>query len=88
VLRNGRMIHRFPDMCTFSVDHAIIVPYDEGDLAQPQIPMRTLYNRWTIEIEFLKRRNTVYVNGVNIRVCDSMSTSVCDKPDLRCRILK
>ncbi|KAG1843313.1 hypothetical protein DFJ58DRAFT_731729 [Suillus subalutaceus] len=47
-------------------DHATILPYNEGDLEQPQIPIRTLYNRWTIDVEFSKHRNVVYMEGVNV----------------------
>ncbi|KAG1829211.1 hypothetical protein DFJ58DRAFT_848823 [Suillus subalutaceus] len=49
-------------------DHATILPYNEGDLEQPQIPIRTLYNRWTIDVEFSKHRNVVYMEGVNVSV--------------------
>ncbi|KAG1859388.1 hypothetical protein C8R48DRAFT_774726 [Suillus tomentosus] len=48
-------------------DHVIILPYDEGDLEQRQIPVKTLYNRWTIDIQFSKDRQLSSVNGVNIR---------------------
>ncbi|KAG2045376.1 hypothetical protein BDR06DRAFT_1063751, partial [Suillus hirtellus] len=48
-------------------DHATILPYDEGDLEQRQIPVKTLYNRWTIDIQFSKNRQLSSVNGVNIR---------------------
>ncbi|KAG1784507.1 uncharacterized protein HD556DRAFT_1315019 [Suillus plorans] len=51
-------------------DHANIVPYDEEDIAQHQIPTMTLYNRWTIDIEFSRRRNVMYMEGVNIRLTE------------------
>ncbi|KAG2057313.1 hypothetical protein BDR06DRAFT_969501 [Suillus hirtellus] len=47
-------------------DHATILPYDEGDLEQHQIPVKTLYNHWTIDIQFSKNRQLSLVNGVNI----------------------
>ncbi|KAG2108264.1 uncharacterized protein F5147DRAFT_652980 [Suillus discolor] len=46
--------------------HATILSYNEGDIEQPQIPSKTLYNRWTIHINFSKTRNIVYIDGVNI----------------------
>ncbi|KAG2108244.1 uncharacterized protein F5147DRAFT_652963 [Suillus discolor] len=47
-------------------DHATILPYDEGDLEQPQKPLKTLYNRWTINIQFSKDRKHGSVDGVNV----------------------
>ncbi|KAG1718053.1 uncharacterized protein EDB91DRAFT_1090354 [Suillus paluster] len=46
--------------------HATILRYDEGDLSQPQIPTETLYHRWTMNMHFVNRGNTVYLDGVNI----------------------
>jgi hypothetical protein len=43
------------------------MPYDEGDLAQPQIPEGTLYHRWSIDINFSKSGG---MDGVNIHVCE------------------
>ncbi|KAG2029293.1 hypothetical protein BDR03DRAFT_1018593 [Suillus americanus] len=53
------------DICCVE-DLATIVPYDEGDLAQPQIPAGTLYNRWSIDINFSQNGS---INRVNIHVC-------------------
>ncbi|KAG1778123.1 hypothetical protein EV702DRAFT_1044814 [Suillus placidus] len=46
--------------------HATIVQYDEGDVAQPQIPTKTLYNRWTMHMKFVNRGKAAYLDGVNI----------------------
>lgn len=50
-------------------DHANILQYDEGDISQPQISVGTLYTRWTIDIQFSRHGRTLYIEGVNIRVC-------------------
>jgi hypothetical protein len=53
--------------------HATIVRYDEGDLAQPQIPTETLYHRWTISMKFITHNNVVQLQAVNIDVCKVLS---------------
>lgn len=56
------------------IDLATIVPYDEGDLAQPQISAGTLYHRWSIDINFSKSGS---IDGVNITVCELSSAVFC-----------
>ncbi|KAG2083493.1 hypothetical protein BD769DRAFT_1398019 [Suillus cothurnatus] len=66
------------DMCCVE-DHATILAYDEGDLAQPQIPIGTLYNRWTIDIKFSSNRQEVYMEGLNIRNSQEATTCACNR---------
>ncbi|KAG2352436.1 hypothetical protein BDR07DRAFT_1498307 [Suillus spraguei] len=35
-------------------DHATIINYDEGDLAQHPVPPETLYHRWDVMIKFAR----------------------------------
>lgn len=49
-------------------DHARIIQYDEGNLAQAQIPVEKLYHRWNISMQFVTRRDVLHLKGVNINV--------------------
>lgn len=45
----GMFLSKYPynfavDIVAWPADHVTILPYDEGDLEQPQIPVKTLYN--------------------------------------------
>ncbi|KAG2354620.1 hypothetical protein BDR07DRAFT_1494278 [Suillus spraguei] len=55
------------------LNHATILPYDEDDLTQPQIPTRTLYNRWTIEIKFSKSTNL----AEEVHISNAQAASNC-----------
>jgi len=54
-----------------------MLPYDEGDLAQPQIPPRTLYHQWNIQIKFSKPQilqkkcTSAYLNSLFLIICSS-----------------
>ncbi|KAG2335435.1 hypothetical protein BDR05DRAFT_1006815 [Suillus weaverae] len=49
-------------------DHATIINYDEGDLAQHRIPPETLYHRWNITIKFVRGRKDMRIDGVHLNV--------------------
>ncbi|KAG1804196.1 uncharacterized protein BJ212DRAFT_1304406 [Suillus subaureus] len=64
------------DMCCVegrSRNHPAI---HEGDLVQPQIPIGTLYNRWTIDIKFSRDHKMVYTKAVNIHN-SQIATKTC-----------
>jgi hypothetical protein len=52
----------------FMSDHATIIKYDEGDLAQHPVPPETPYHRWNITIKFAGLRKDVNVDGVHLNV--------------------
>ncbi|KAG1834024.1 hypothetical protein DFJ58DRAFT_847707 [Suillus subalutaceus] len=64
------------DMCCVE-DHATILPYDEGDLTQPQIPIGRPYNRWTIDITFSRNRRMVYMEERYCRKCNQWFNEEC-----------
>ncbi|KAG1817590.1 uncharacterized protein BJ212DRAFT_1299131 [Suillus subaureus] len=68
------------DMCCVE-DHATILPYNEGDLVQPQIPIGTLYNRWTIDIKFSRDYKMVYTKAVNIHNSQIATKCACTQCD-------
>jgi hypothetical protein len=62
--------------------------YNEGDLEQPQIPERTLYTRWKIDMTFRSRpRSEICLEGVNISVRYCYCGAPCAQPD-QCHILE
>lgn len=60
--------HQLYDTFLMISDHAVIISYDEGDLKQCQLPPKTLYHRWNIEITFVRNRNDGRIHGVHLSV--------------------
>ncbi|KAG1795964.1 uncharacterized protein HD556DRAFT_1307190 [Suillus plorans] len=63
-------------------DHARIIPYDEGNLAQAQIPVEKLYHRWNISMQFVTRRDVLHLKGVNINNSQVSTYCSCNSCNL------
>ncbi|KAG1837842.1 hypothetical protein DFJ58DRAFT_846298 [Suillus subalutaceus] len=70
----------FVDMSCME-DHAVIISYDEGDLKQCQLPPKTLYHRWNIEITFVRNRNDGRIHGVHLSNPQRESQCRCNACD-------